>query len=314
MQSSEFRAMNCAILLAGEGDPNKVETGFRLARYAIQAYEKRFTRFSDTSELAEMNRVQGQWAVVSTEMFELLWLARRFHEQTDGLFDPGILNDLLRLGYDRSFDLILKDEHPYQAMSFPPTRTSPGSLFSSLQFARDRQAVWMPPGLQIDLGGIAKGWIVDQAAKILSEHCTAGGVSAGGDMRLFGLPDSEAAWPVEIEDPLQSEETAAILHVGPGAVATSAITKRAWRAGGVLRHHLIDPRLGLPAEGAWLSVTAIAADTVTAEVYAKALLIAGPRQASEVLASDPGIAYLAIDRQGEAWGSQNFQEFIYEPA
>ena len=67
-------------------------------------------------------------------------------------------------------------------------------------------------------------------------------------MFLVGLPHGQGAWKVGLEDPRDSEQNVAVLHVGPGAVATSSITKRRWRQGGEEHHHLIDPRTGKSAE------------------------------------------------------------------
>ncbi len=67
-------------------------------------------------------------------------------------------------------------------------------------------------------------------------------------MFLVGLPEGEAQWPVAIEDPLQPEINLTTIKVDPGAVATSAVTKRVWKQGEKQRHHLIDPRTGEPAK------------------------------------------------------------------
>jgi len=101
------------------------------------------------------------------------------------------------------------------------------------------------------------------------------------------------------------------LNVTHGAVATSSVAKRTWKQDEKNRHHLIDPRTGEPAQSDWLCTTVIADDTVTAEVYAKALLIGGPAEV-EKLTGHADIVYLVVDREGNLHGSPNSQEYVNE--
>ncbi len=126
---------------------------------------------------------------------------------------------------------------------------------------------------------------------------------------MIGCPADEEAWRIALEDPRDPEQTLAVLQVGPGAVATSSITRRRWEQGDTVRHHLIDPRRGAPAETDWLSVTVVAPHADTAEVYAKALLIAGSRGRSS-LAHLGNIAFIAVDREGQLWGSDPAKELL----
>ncbi len=131
-------------------------------------------------------------------------------------------------------------------------------------------------------------------------------------MFLVGLPEGKEQWPVAIEDPLQPEINLTTIQVDPGAVATSAVTKRVWKQGEKQRHHLIDPRTGEPALTDWLSVTVIAPHAYEAEVFAKALLIGGPQE-SEEIARECGtqFSYLAVDHDRKIWGTQKNMEVVY---
>ena len=130
-------------------------------------------------------------------------------------------------------------------------------------------------------------------------------------MFLVGHPDGEDQWPVAIEDPLQPENDLTTLRVDPGAVATSAVTKRVWKQGEKQRHHLIDPRTGEPAVTDWLSVTVIAPHTYEAEVFAKALLIGGPQESEEIARKcGTQFSYLAVDHDRKIWGPQKSLEYI----
>ncbi len=104
MRYHEFRAMSTDILLAAEGEPDELNTAFEQTQAYVEASERRFTRFSETSELADLNRSAGTWFDTSPEMYEVLSLAMRFHHRFQALFDPAILNALEMAGYDRSIE------------------------------------------------------------------------------------------------------------------------------------------------------------------------------------------------------------------
>ena len=199
--------------------------------------------------------------------------------------------------------------------STAPTRTFSIDILEKLNIKtllldEETGQIWLPPGMQNRPGRDCQGMdrrASRQAARRENFHlrrqCRWRPVhdrSSGRAKRLGGC----------IRGPARSVKTLAILHVGPGAVATSSITKRAWRQGDRQQHHLIDPRSGEPAITDWLSVTVIAPQAATAEVFAKVLLIAGNDQAMDILDTESEIAFIAVDRQGSLWGSQNSKEYI----
>ncbi len=306
MEYHRFRAMNSDILLAAEGEATRLSTGFKQVQTLFEDKERRFTRFSEDSELAKLNLSAGGWFHASAELFEVLKLARDYWEATDGLFNPAILGALEHAGYDRSMDEIRA--HGAAQVATRGWENVPD--FSAVRLDEPARAIWMPVGMRIDLGGIAKGWISEQATRELSSFAEACAVNAGGDMFLAGLPAGENAWEVALEDPRDPERSLAILNVGPGAVATSSITKRCWQQGERLQHHLIDPRTGTPAETDWLSVTVIASSAAAAEVFAKALLIAGSLEFNAIAQHNQEIAFIAVDDQGGLWGSNNIWEYL----
>lgn len=314
MEYHEFRAMSTAILLAAEGSSEAVESGFGQAQAYIEASERRFTRFSEHSELSQLNRSAGEWFEASPEMFEVISQAVRLYKKTGGLFDPGVLAALEYAGYNRSIDIIRS-----QGVSQTPASDRPKRVdfvakrvdFAAMRLDPARRGIWLPKGLRIDLGGIAKGWIAEQAAIRLAAWVPVCAVDAGGDMFLVGTPAGEEAWPVELEDPSNPDRALTTLKAGPGAVVTSSVTRRRWQQGSQEQHHLIDPRTQQPADTDWLSVTVIAPHAADAEVYAKALLIAGSAQAEPIVQAAKDIHFIAVDRQSHLWDSERRGEAHY---
>ncbi len=306
MDYDNFRAMNCDIALAADGQPDRIARGFEIVRDFIAECETRFTRFSETSELAQLNRSSGEWCTASPELFDIVQQARAFVDQTDGLFDPSILDALEAVGYDKSMDEI-------RAQGVTPTRSviAPArSNFRTVQLDAATHTIRLPRNMRIDLGGIAKGWIAEQAAHRLAEYSEACAVNAGGDLFAIGVPRDENGWSVGLEDPSEAEHLLAVLNVPPGAVATSSITKRRWVQDGQAQHHLIDPRTARPATTDWLSVTVVAPHATTAEVFAKALLIAGSNEAARIAAHRDDLTFFAVDGRRQLWGSPKARELL----
>jgi len=315
METFEFRAMNTDILLAGQGASSNLEAGFDKAHDLIWEGEKRFSRFLENSELSRLNRSAGSWFPASPEMFAVLRLAQRYHLMTAGLFDPSILPDLRRMGYDRSMDLI-REQAVVPAAETDPDRM-PRPAFKEMKLELGKRQVFLPLGLAIDLGGIAKGWLAEQAAQSLAEFADACVVNAGGDMYMVGHLQGSAEWPVALEDPREPARTLSTFYARAGGVATSSMTRRTWRQhsarGDQPRHHLIDPRTGEPSIGDWLSVTVISAHTHLSEVFAKALLIAGPREADRLVVTETSpFTYIAVDREGKLSGTHPILEMQHD--
>lgn len=305
MLFDSFRAMNTEILVAADGDAAAVHDGFRQVRDYVRTAEERFTRFSEGSELSQLNRASGAWFKVSPDMFEVIRLAVECSSRTSGLFDPTIVDALEAAGYDRSMDEI-------RAYGPGPERErSRGRAgMAGLRLDEASGSIRLPRGMRLDLGGIAKGWIAEQAVELLAPIADVRAVNAGGDMYAAGLP-AEGAWRVALEDPLDPDRILSVLALGPGAVATSSVTRRAWHQPDGVRHHIIDPRTQKPAITDWLSMTVIAKQAAIAEVYAKVLLIAGKALTRAMAAgSDEPLAFIGVDRGGRLWGSDDAWRFI----
>ena len=307
IRSIEFRAMNTSVMLAAEGEG--AIPGMYAAKTFIDECEQRFSRFLPASELSELNRSAGEWVQVSEDLMDMLKLSGKYFQETNGIFDPSILTDLKDIGYNRSMDEIRAN-----GVSAPvsASKRTPRSTFEEISLDLTNRRVRLPRGMQIDLGGIAKGWIVEKAAHLLHHYVDICGVSAGGDILFIGRPLDGTEWDVYLEDPRSPTQTLAQLHIPSGAVATSSITKRTWRQGQLVRHHLIDPRTGEPADTDWLSVTVITSSIIDAEVYAKAILIGGEREASRLLDAGQQLTFIAVDRDGNVCGSPDYKEYMYE--
>ena len=277
-----FRAMNTDVRVITTGDEARV--AYAVSGVFAEA-EARFSRFRDDSGLSRINR-SCEPMVVSAPMFDALATARRYVEQTGGLFDPAIGGALAALGYDRSFAPgALDREHDKAAPS--------AATFLSVELDAARKTVKRPSHVQLDLGGMIKGRTVDEAAAHLPLR---GAIDAGGDIVVRG--GGSKGWRIDIEDPRDSSRTIGAVRVRDGAIATSAANRRRWRVARSVRHHLVDPRTQRSAVTDVLQATVIAPTAERADVFAKTVFLLGVERGLELIESH-NLGAVVINAHGE---------------
>ncbi|HSL73111.1 MAG TPA: FAD:protein FMN transferase [Ilumatobacteraceae bacterium] len=250
-----------------------------LARRAVDVVselEERWSRFRPASEVSELNRAGGRLCVVSELTFELVARAEQARVATNGAFNPLMLEQLERLGYDRTWAQVAAVTDDPASITRPATN-QPIELFA------DVRAVRLPAGCRFDPGGIGKGLAGDLvAAALLADGASAVQVELGGDVRVAGRPWGGQSWQVHVDDHDHGAEHAATISLPAGGVATSSVVRRRWRRGGTSVHHLIDPATGRSAQTDLDAVTCVAPTLWWAEVVAKVALAAGSTGAAEV--------------------------------
>ncbi len=257
------------VVVAG---PGQAEELCRDAEARVRAYEARWSRFIATSELSRLNAAAGSPVLLPGDTFALVALAISAWQQTDGWFDPTVLDALEAAGYDRTHEEVVG-----RALPARPTRAVPGPEAIGLD-ARLGEVV-LPSGVHLDLGGIGKGHTADLVATgLLTKGADGALVNMGGDLRAVGQPPVGDMWMVATDatPPVEVAITA-------GAVATSTTTKRRWTVDDRPMHHLIDPHTGAPSTSDLATVTVVAGTAAWAEVLAKVVLLAGLDAGAEIL-------------------------------
>lgn len=154
------------------------------------------------------------------------------------------------------------------------------------------------PYVQLDLGGVAKGYGIEQIMGLLKKRGIDNAiVNAGGDLKAIGR-HGDRPWRVGIRDPRKKQAALATLDANDGeSVFTSGDYERFYIYKGKRYHHIIDPRTGYPARGS-RSVTVVCPNATTADAAATALFVAGPKDWQRI-ARQMGIrSVLLIDDQG----------------
>ena len=290
MGREQFRAMGTTItLLLPE---SLLYTGIQVTRQLFERWEQTLSRFLPESELSRLNRQPSEPVRVGDLLFHVLRAALTAAQESEGIFDPTLLTQLRQMGYDRSFDelpaTLPESKQPLEL----------GGAWRDIHLSYMRKSVTLPPGIGIDVGGIAKGMAVDAALKQLRLlGIRTALINAGGDLAVIGMPVGYESWPLTVE----GRATSWVIPFAYGALATSGVSRRHWQQGTRERHHLIDPRSGESARSGLWSVTVAASTCEQAEVAAKVAFLLGPEQGRDFL-QRRGLAGLLVGLDGE-WTS-----------
>jgi thiamine biosynthesis lipoprotein len=205
-----------------------------------------------------------------------------------GLVDPTLLGALRRAGYAASRAQVAPASLAQALQGAPPRRPArpdPAARWRTVEVDDAAGVIRRPPGVELDLGGSAKGWAADLIAARLG-RLGRFAVDCGGDVRVSARRG--APWEVRVADPLTGG-VAHTLHLRSGGVATSGLDAKLWqREDGAYAHHLIDPSTGDPAWTGLIAATAVAPTALEAEALAKVALLAGPRAGRSLLHAKHG--------------------------
>lgn len=240
----------------------------------LRRVEDVFTVWRD-SELTRLNERAGQGPIsVSREMAELLAVSVECGRMTHGAFD--ITHFPLRPLWN------YKAEHP----TLPSQEQIDAALafvdYSRIKVDLEHNTVEMPRGFSVDLGGIAKGYGIDRAMRVMLDQGVKNGlVQAGGDTKALGRKFGEP-WQIAIKNPRRQGEVFAVLPVVNQCVQTSGDYERFFEIDGQRYHHILDPRTGRPSLGC-MSATVIGPEATFGDGIATAMCVLGPEAGMAII-------------------------------
>lgn len=266
----DFRVMGVAASIVCTGATDAaVQAG--VAR--LQALEDRWSRFKTDSDVSRLNAADGAWCAVSQDTIALVTWMVAAHTATSGFFDPTLLPATVALG-----DSISRTE-PRHRTTIPRVARAGGPV-TEIEVDPDLSMIRLPREMALDPGGIAKGLAADMvAAEIMGGGASGCSVNIGGDLRCAGDSGHEGGWLVHVMSGLGHDVQRWTISVRDGGVATSSTLARRWETDDeVESHHIIDPATHRPlpetADRPQLA-TVVASSAAWAEVFTKAVLVAG---------------------------------------
>jgi thiamine biosynthesis lipoprotein len=268
----------------------------------IRRLENMLSTWIETSELSRVNQAAGLEPVgVSAETFDLLRRALEATEYTEGGFNIAIGPAVRLWNIPEAPRIPSPLELEIAAQSVDYRR---------IHLDQSRRTVFLAkPGMQIDIGGIGKGFAAEKAAAVMREIGATGGlVAVAGDFRVFGRRTDGTAWPIGIQHPREPGKILATLDATDEAVSTSGDYERYFLIDGVRYHHILDPATLQPAR-LCQSVTIIAPDATTADALATGVFVMGPVRGM-ALVERLGLGAVIVDAQGMVLVSSHLRDHV----
>ncbi len=265
----------------------------------IDRLEALFSRYREGTPLWVLNR-EGILENPPSEMLEVLTHALEIDTLTDGAFDVTVapLVDL----YSNSFEEVGELPSEVQIENALSLVGSQG-----INFDRDK-IVFERDGMSLSFDGIAKGYIVDQAVKIIKKEGVRGGlIDAGGDMRATGEDLLGESWRLAIQHPRNPGSYLCLIDLSDGAVATSGDYMQ-YLTEDFIVHHIVDPRLGTSPDHT-SSVSVIASTAAEADALSTATLVLGPEKGIRLLNELPGVEGILVTKDQEVIKTEEFSRY-----
>lgn len=251
----------------------------------------RMNVYDAESDVAKVNKSFKAPVSIGSDTYEVLVMAKKYYEKTRGTFDITVWP-------------IIKLWRAAEGKGKMPTEDEilqvKKSLGAQLIDLPDEDHVQvLNSNTMVDLGGIAKGYAIDEAARIFREHnVDRFFIDAGGDIYAGGKNCNDELWKVGIKDPRDTSKIVDIVKISDKAVATSGNYERHFKVGNRTFSHIIDPRSGYPQE-AVVSASVIADTAIEADAYATALTVLGNHNGTELINNlDSTIASIIFEKNG----------------
>jgi len=275
-QSVSAMGTTFSIALHGR-DRDLMEAAVRAAFDEVRRLDRLLSNYRPDSEWSLVNRDAAHRPVpTSAELFRLISACLEQSRRTDGAFDITVGPLKRAWGFHRGAGRIATAEEVAAA------RRHVGHRFVELDPA-GRTVRFDHAGVELDPGGIGKGYAVDRVVEILRAHGFDTGLVAGSKSSLYGLgaPPAEArGWRADIRDSDHPGASRALVFLRDASLSTSGTGEQAHWSDGTMSSHLVDPRTGWPLQTV-AQVSVVTSRALDGEVWAKACLINGPRWTAE---------------------------------
>jgi thiamine biosynthesis lipoprotein len=265
-------AMGATFTVALYGtDRAAMEAAIDAALAEAQRLDALLSNYRPESEWSAVNRGAGSKPVrISGELFRLLAACNEYSRASDGAFDITV-GPLMKIWgfYKGSGHLAPKPEveAALGKIGYRHVHLDPAAQTVSFDV----------PGIELDPGGIGKGYAVDRMVEILKQRGGERALVAGSDSSIYGLgapPDEPRGWEVSIRDPKNSRRSVAQVFLKNMSLSTSGSYEKFFQADGRTYSHIMDPRTGYPAQGT-VSVSVVTPLTIDSEAWAKPYFVNG---------------------------------------
>ena len=269
-KSADAMGSTYSIALYGY-DRVKMEAAADAAFDEVRRLDELLSNYRAESEWSQVNRQAAEKPMkLSPELFRLLSACVEYSRESEGAFDISVGPLMKVWGF-------------YKGSGHLPHRPEVLAALTKVGYRHirldpDAQTVWFDrSGVELDPGGIGKGYAVDRMVDVLKQNGVQIALVAGSGSSVYGMgapPMEPKGWRVDIRDPWDPKKTSAEVFLKDMSMSTSGSYEKFLRAEGRTYAHIMDPRTGYPAQGS-VSVSVIAPRTIDSEAWAKPYLVNG---------------------------------------
>jgi thiamine biosynthesis lipoprotein len=264
-------SMACLYTIDAYGPDAAALPGIAAAAFdEVDRIDRLMSHYKPDSALSRINRDAAQHPViVEPELFDFLAEAMRYSRESDGAFDITVGPLMKAWGFFRDDGHVPGDE------ALAAARARVGASHVRLDPV-DRSVRFDVAGVELDLGGIAKGYAVDRAVHVLRDRGVSAALVSAGGSSSYGLggPPGADAWPVDIQDPRGSSKTTMTVHLRDRALSVAGTSEKFFERDGVRYAHIMDPRTGRPVQG-MLSVVVLTSTATAGDALDDAFFVLG---------------------------------------
>jgi thiamine biosynthesis lipoprotein len=290
--------MGCVYMIVVYGhDPTRLREAVAAALDEVDRIDLLMSHYKNDSELSRVNREAAKAPVkVDPELFDFIAECLRYSRESEGAFDITVGPLMKAWGFFRG-----EGRMPSEA-ELGRARNSVGYQHVTLN-QKDGTIFFDKAGVELDMGGIAKGYAVDRAVAVL-KRCgvTSALLSAGGStIYAMGAPPGKPAWEIEVQDPVERNKIATKVRLKDRALSVSGSHEKFFEINGARYSHVMDPRTGWPVQGV-LSVAVITGDGMSGDALDNVFYVLGAEHARAWLSkfSASEVIFFLPD-QGRKW-------------
>ena len=266
---------------------------------ACMRYENLLSKTIEGSDVQRINASAGEPVTVDPETWRILERAKEISSLTGGAFSVTIAPLSAQWDFTLGTNRMPTDEERLAALPL---------VNDELLVLGEDNTVILPEGMEIDLGGIAKGYIADKVAELIQGRVHGATLSFGGNVYAVGLKPDGTAFNLGIQDPDGAVGTiVAVVQATDVSLVTSGIYERYFMVDDTRYHHILDPETGLPADTDLASASILDVSSMDADALATACIVLG-REKAKALLEKLGLDGVFITRDGALTTTDGFAD------
>lgn len=294
--------MDTLVTIKAYGADNvKTEEAVDRALSEIEGIDRIMNFYDPQSEISKINKGAGRQRVISRNMLTVIPMSQRYNRKTGGAFDITI-GPLMRLWSFNVNPRVPSEKELRKALSLVDA--------GGIEISRRGNSVRLrKSGMELDLGGVAKGYAVDRAVAVLRKSGIRRAlVTTGSTTIVMGGKPGGKPWLIGIKNPRKDDKTIGTLKLKDKSISTSGDYQQYFMKAGKRYHHIIDPKTGLPARGVQ-SVTIVTTKSCTeADILSTAVFVMGYPKGMDFLANLGDTQGVIVDSKGKVHMTAGLEE------